>query len=553
MILEFRTLVSRGERLNISLRNAQKGMGSLIPALALMAPAFWVAWIELIYSGEIYLTPSQPTSVEIVGNYALSTTAMACMLVAFGCVPRKVEKLLEHIWVVPLSGIFAGVATLWGLFIPNAVAIVLTGIFTSVLVVRFADVFAQANPKASLLSVILAQIVASFVYGYVLALPTGWRWIFMCLLPAIAGTCALFDGQPPRRDDPQSDQSITSGFVRFVCAILLFSIALNVVRGFYPLSVEMDAFSEARGNSSVLFFFAKMALALFVLLLPLKTNLGKLCYYGFVALAIFTLPLPLLGLRNSATLELFGCINALLNIVVWSLFAGVSYKSGRSPIRLFGWGWGFMSLGSVLGWLLGYGLFAAGLNVEHLAFAEVALLAVMLLSCMFVATWQVVDELFDPSDADSDEETIDRTLAASDDEVSQMACAECCVCPKVAQYGQSEEPARSAEWAPASATTDAPTVSEDEQQGPIPGKRSAGKWKHAAFEMASDKGLSRREADVMELLLKGHSKQRVAEELFIAYNTVRSHVRKVYVKCGVHSQQELIDAFENDYLHKRSE
>ena len=78
-----------------------------------------------------------------------------------------------------------------------------------------------------------------------------------------------------------------------------------------------------------------------------------------------------------------------------------------------------------------------------------------------------------------------------------------------------------------------------------------GRWKRAAFELAEEKNLSRREEEVLQLLLKGHSKQRVAEELFVSYNTVRSHVRKVYVKCNVHSQQELINLFETEYRNKQ--
>ncbi len=54
--------------------------------------------------------------------------------------------------------------------------------------------------------------------------------------------------------------------------------------------------------------------------------------------------------------------------------------------------------------------------------------------------------------------------------------------------------------------------------------------------------LTAREADVMALLAHGHSAARIQEELGISYNTVKYHVRNVYAKMGVHSQQELIDS-----------
>lgn len=548
--------------MKIAFDNAQKGMGELIPALALLAPAFWVAWIELIYSGDVYLSANQPTSFDIIANYAISTTALSVALISFGCVSHKVETALSRLWVAPVAGGCAAAMTLWCLAAPNPVATAATGLFTAVLVARFSIVYSQVNPKASMVAIVLSQLVASFVYGYVLALSPFWRPVFLCVLPLIAGVLTLFDGRGVRERGhaEQGESAASPGFVRFVLALLLFSVALNVVRGFYPSTIEMDAFSDARGNSAVLFFFAKMAFAFIVLMLPLKSNLGKLSYYGLVALAILTLPLPLLGLQNPATLELFGCINALLNIVVWSLFAGIAYKSGRSPVRLMGWGWGYMSLGSVLGWLAGFLLYAAGVDASAIAIVEIVLLAVMLLSCMFVATWQVVDELFDPFDGGDDEYVVDRSLAAdgcnecgdSLPATQESGCAQspdCLRCPVrgdiVLEEGRSTAdetailPARVGE-----------SRGDAREACMAPGYHSKGKWRSAVFEMSADKELSDREADVMELLLKGYAKQRVAEELFIAYNTVRSHVRKVYVKCDVHSQQELISLFEREYLHR---
>ena len=495
--------------------NARKGMGSVLPAIALMSPMFWIAWIELIYSGEIYVGDVVPGSFEIIIAYVVSTTAMASMLVLYGFFPRKVEPLLQNRWVVLAAGVLATLATWTSMATGHLVFTALTGVFTSVLAARFGLLFAQVNPKAAMLSIIVSQILASFVYGYVLALPSVWKPLLLCLLPFMSAFCSLLDGGQLHYDSPGPMKGITKGFLRFVLAIALFSIAINIVRGFYPSTIEMDTFAEARGNSSVLFFFVKMGLACVVLFLPTKTNLGKLCYFGFVLLAFLTLPLPLSGLGSSFTLETFGCINALLNVVAWSLFAGIAYKSGRSPIRLFGWGWGSMALGSVLGWVIGFGLYATGVDGSMMTTVEIILLGVMLLSCIFVATWQVVDSLFDPIDDDSPLAVGDRTIADRD-ELAMI----------VAEDREGAADAASAD---------------EEHRGP-------GRWKRAALEMAADKGLSSREQDVFMMLLKGHTKQRIAEELFIAYNTVRSHVRSIYTKCDAHSQQDLITQFEADYL-----
>ncbi len=62
--------------------------------------------------------------------------------------------------------------------------------------------------------------------------------------------------------------------------------------------------------------------------------------------------------------------------------------------------------------------------------------------------------------------------------------------------------------------------------------------------LAFEYHLSRREADVFALIARGRSIPYVAESLTISENTVRSHVRRIYDKLGVHSKQELLDLVE---------
>lgn len=57
-------------------------------------------------------------------------------------------------------------------------------------------------------------------------------------------------------------------------------------------------------------------------------------------------------------------------------------------------------------------------------------------------------------------------------------------------------------------------------------------------------GLSPREAEVLDLLLRGRDVRAIADMLVISQNTVRFHVKNLYKAAGVHSKQELIDAVE---------
>lgn len=57
--------------------------------------------------------------------------------------------------------------------------------------------------------------------------------------------------------------------------------------------------------------------------------------------------------------------------------------------------------------------------------------------------------------------------------------------------------------------------------------------------------LTARETDVLRLLARGYSGVAIQERLCVSRNTVKTHVRNVYAKLGVHSQQELIDLVES--------
>lgn len=57
-------------------------------------------------------------------------------------------------------------------------------------------------------------------------------------------------------------------------------------------------------------------------------------------------------------------------------------------------------------------------------------------------------------------------------------------------------------------------------------------------------GLTSREADVLAYLLAGRSRDYIERELVLSKSTVKTHVRHIYEKTGVHSQQELLDLAE---------
>ena len=67
------------------------------------------------------------------------------------------------------------------------------------------------------------------------------------------------------------------------------------------------------------------------------------------------------------------------------------------------------------------------------------------------------------------------------------------------------------------------------------------RFEEACELIARTAKLSKREAEILPLALRGRTAERIAGEFFISKNTVDTHLRRIYAKCGVHTRQELID------------
>lgn len=59
-------------------------------------------------------------------------------------------------------------------------------------------------------------------------------------------------------------------------------------------------------------------------------------------------------------------------------------------------------------------------------------------------------------------------------------------------------------------------------------------------------GLTGREIEIFAFLARGRNGQFLMDHYVVSRNTVKSHIKHIYAKLGVHSQQELIDLVEHN-------
>ncbi len=70
-----------------------------------------------------------------------------------------------------------------------------------------------------------------------------------------------------------------------------------------------------------------------------------------------------------------------------------------------------------------------------------------------------------------------------------------------------------------------------------------------SFHKNQDSPLTRRETEILEQVAKGKSRNKIAKDMFIDLETVKSHIKNIYSKLNVHSREDAIkEAKDNKYI-----
>lgn len=77
-----------------------------------------------------------------------------------------------------------------------------------------------------------------------------------------------------------------------------------------------------------------------------------------------------------------------------------------------------------------------------------------------------------------------------------------------------------------------------------PEKARAGRFKRKCELVANRYLLSKKETEVLLLLAKGRNAAYIQKQLYISEGTARTHMRHIYKKLDIHTQQELMDLVE---------
>ncbi len=537
------------------------------PALKLVGFGFYYAWIWVSYNSNVLVFPSAASDLPpdtISLTYLVSTLALGVALVLLSLVRPLTRRLVGSNLLLIAVAVVVGAATV-GTYASSSlgadanlyliVSAALTGAGTSVIVLRFGVVYSKAPAREAAMYTAASFVFAAMIYFMAVGLPDPVGMVFTALLPVLAVVSTLTN--PEWSDEgeggrPEGPVPLRRFFVRLLVAVAVFSVVVGVSRGF---SVPHSSISSLNADGALIIFStAVVAGVLFVVvgLLRRQFDVSRLYYPIIIAVAAGILVTPLLGGTGFGSQFITVAYNCFV-LVIWCLLAYVAYSSRLSPILVFGLGRGASALGTTFGWLAGLEIVRSqGDGSLSLEVVSVAMVFALLVVSMLVLNDRLIGDALRP------EERI-RGDAAEVPAQGAGSAGEAAFADRRGAEDRRSAADGEGAWDGGTGRSGASEMGEVGEMGGAgasladgsPGGAAAGERRSGPYRMRCDAvaehyGLSPRERDVFDLLVRGRSIDYIAQNLTISFNTAKSHIRHIYVKADVHSRQELIDLIDRE-------
>ena len=485
------------------------GLHESAPDLRLYSAALWVAWITIFYSGDCVVVGLPEPYSTTSSAFLYSTLAIGITLVIAASFPKKATLILDS-RAAKIGAAALAAAGSVGVGFAGAIpallfylAAIISGVATGMLALSAARLHAELGTRKAIVTACLTTIVGTLIYAFSTMCASyfspGLVLAIEALLPAMGIWLASLGERAARPIQDDATLALSSSFWRITlfCGILVY--VLNAVRAYYPQLIDTGVFSASRGIVAAGLIVCSAAVACLAAMQSKTSSFVRFFYLLLVLPVAAIAPIAFQGPGSHVSGAVGGVINGVVSTGAWALFAAISSRSGMSSVRVFGFGYGIIALAMTAGFVLG-DVFG------ELISAQFTMLAGLLFLVLVVGIALLLVR--------------ERDLAA-------------CMAPTPAMLASVEALAGEDIDANETAQTDdeVAEVAED-----IP---RAGKFRQRCLAIAGEYGLSGRETDVFLLLARHKEAKAIADELYVSFNTVRTHIKNIYVKLDVHNRREL--------------
>lgn len=378
--------------------------------------------------------------------------------------------------------------------------------------------FASQKPGMGTRNLILGTFLAPIIYFalYLIPIAVTVFLIPLVLMPLFALCIVLTSrtvdlDQPMFRDIPREHPGIyrqaLTDYWRSAFCIGAFALSCGIMRALAVDTPEVGAMVNMLSMGSMLVVAG--ALMLTWQLKSLQMNVSQVFRVLFPFVITLFLLMPFLG--EVIVAPLAGLLYAIYNCAIILMMiqcAQASHDRGINPVFIYGFFAGIVYLLHDVGYLTG--MFAGNLSVLGIhPLAAVALFSVYLLAIMYFVGQGGFKQALSPNRVRAERIELIPTAATPATRHRPSAGS-------------------AASLADASGDKKPPKDFQDRLS-----KQCALVKKHYK--------LSDREMEIMELMARGNTVARVAQQLMVSENTVRTHTKRIYTKLDIHKKQEMLD------------
>lgn len=464
---------------------------------------------------------------------------------------------------------------------------VFSGFGSAIMFMSFGVSFSICDVATASVSTALALVVASVAHGLLMMLeqvasPAGG--VACALIPFVELWC-LFRCSRQLTDNLEFQMlSIPVRTVSFGLRMGVSSGVMGVVLGVVRAqALSVGARLPAASDFALVIALASVMACLVVILAMLMQR--QTTYFMFrtllpvVALLLGVMLTPLGNDNPSFFVFVMFATYLMLEACLWIAIADISQRYRISAFTVFGFGRGGMAVGTLLAAGAMRGDTATSAVLGSLEYLVIVVLILLIVGYMLFPTrreilsmldWEgacspLVEGRYDPVSLQmrtTQEATCtegvdvepkpegDGPNAGDGADVADAAVAEHTRAQEGGHAGEGQPPAPSEQsgqggereplGAPDAAPPHGVPAGEGGQRdGDQHGER-VGPYKRKCLMVANTYLLSRRETEILFLLAKGHNSAAIQKALYISAGTANTHMRNIYRKLSVHSQQELI-------------
>lgn len=486
----------------------------------------------------------------LVGKYFKSST-------------KRTPPVLIMLLAIVLSGALIGVLAPAGVLPPEVCVLcdIAHSLFWPVFLYAWIREVLPLGYSYTMQSFALGLIVLGALNLLSTAMNTIVSIVVIALMPLISGALLICVKAPERSYEPEAHfahtQEATSKRHILIALFTIIPLACFAIV-FGNVHQSWNALQDGSGMSLIV----QLGVATGTLLAGLGVYglyaIGTLRKYGsIVMLILIAFTLFSIWLSTYTNGNLVFLYAAFLNIGQKGTFLLIFLAPFRGPWRdpLFGWCASMCSF--LYGTIISSILMSFHAEMILVAFAVIALCLLMVCA---VAT--LVNDIEGSKFSSTLNEPTDQSEAAQaiDPEPNRTRTHQLLSTESSAAATNDDTRAeteitadKSAETEPFNKTEGEPSIpSADSTEPPestFPAHHSKDEEYVAYMRLVQEFTLTRREADVLSLLVHGRTAEPIAKTLGISPATAKTHIRNVYTKLNVHTQQEVIDLLEA-YLHR---